>query len=119
MLLVNLPSYSIHNTGFLGRFVEFLTYKAELIGKKLIRIDEAYTSKTCCNCGKIHDLKLYNRNMKCECGNNIDRDKNSTINIMKRFLSQKAKWTGYQQFVDNLRQIVPSPDGALAGNPKQ
>ena len=48
------------NTGFLGKFTEFLTYKAELVGKKVIKIDEAYTSKTCFKCGKIHEMKLYN-----------------------------------------------------------
>ncbi|WP_197050630.1 RNA-guided endonuclease TnpB family protein [Methanobacterium sp. SMA-27] len=105
------------NTGYLARFTKFLTYKAKLVGKKVIRIDERNTSKTCCNCGKIHDMKLYNRNMICECGNNLDRDKNSSINIMLRFLSQNGLWTAYQQFVDNLRQTVPSLDGALAGNP--
>lgn len=36
---------------------------------------------------------------------------------MLRFLSQNGLWTAYQQFVDNLRQTVPSLDGALAGNP--
>jgi putative transposase len=41
--------------------------------------------------------------MDCDCGNLIDRDKNSTISIMLRFLSQNAMWTGYQQFVGNLR----------------
>lgn len=51
------------NTGYLARFTEFLTYKAELVGKKVIRIDERNTSKACCNCGKIHDMKLYNRDM--------------------------------------------------------
>jgi putative transposase len=55
--------------------------------------------------------------MLCECGNNLDRDKNSSINIMLRFLSQNGLWTAYQQFVDNLRQTVPSLDGALAGSP--
>lgn len=107
------------NTGFLGRFTEFLTYKAELVGKKVIRIDERNTSKTCCNCGRIHEMKLYNRNMKCECGNNLDRDRNSSINIMLRFLSQNGLWTAYQNFIDNLRQTVPSLDGALAGSPMQ
>lgn len=110
---------SIQNTGFLGRFVEFLTYKAELIGKKIIRIDESYTSKTCCKCGKTHRMKLYNRIMSCECGNNLDRDKNSSINIMLRFLSQNGLWTAYQHFVDNLRQTVPSLDGVLVGSPMQ
>lgn len=41
--------------------------------------------------------------MICDCGNRIDRDRNSAINIMTRYLSQNALWTGYQQFVDNLR----------------
>ncbi|MCX9076109.1 MAG: hypothetical protein OIN88_15905 [Candidatus Methanoperedens sp.] len=59
---------STQNNGYLSRFVRFLTYKAELAGKKV-----------------------------------IDRDKNSAINIMLRFLSQNAMWTGYQQFADNLR----------------
>jgi len=105
------------NTGYLARFTEFLTYKAELVGKKVIRIDERNTSKTCCNCGKLHKMRLYDRNMICECGNNLDRDKNSSINIMLRFLSQNGLWTTYQQFVDNLRQTVPSLDGVLAGSP--
>ena len=105
------------NTGYMARFTEFLTYKAELVGKKVIRIDERNTSKACCNCGKLHQMRLYDRNMICECGNNLDRDKNSSINIMLRFLSQNGLWTAYQQFVDNLRQTVPSLDGALAGSP--
>jgi len=95
---------AIQNTGTLGRFVRFLTYKAELIGKRVIEINERDTSKKCCVCGKKHDMPLYKRVIICDCGNEIDRDKNSTINIMSRFLSQNAKWTGYQQFVGNLRK---------------
>lgn len=40
--------------------------------------------------------------MSCDYGNVIDRDRNSSINIMKLFLSQNALWTRYQYFVDNL-----------------
>ncbi|WP_231591933.1 transposase [Methanosarcina sp. WH1] len=79
-----------------------MTYKAKLTGKKVIRIDETYTSKECCVCGKRHDMPLWERIMKCDCGNVIDRDRNSAINIIKRFLSQNALWTGYQKFSDNL-----------------
>jgi putative transposase len=47
--------------------------------------------------------------MICDCGNNIDLDQNSFINIILRFLSQNILWTGCQQFVDNLRQyIIPA-----------
>jgi putative transposase len=95
---------STQNQGYLSRFIEFLTYKAELRGKRVIRIDESYTSKECCLCGKRHDMPLWERTMICDCGNVIDRDRNSAINIMVRFLSQNALWTGYLQFVDNLRQ---------------
>ncbi len=34
----------------------------------------------------------------------MDRDENSSINIMSRYLSQNGLWTAYQRFVDNLRQ---------------
>lgn len=95
---------AIQNTGTLGRFVGFLTYKAELIGKRVIEINEKDTSKQCCVCHMKHDMPLYKRIIKCDCGNHIDRDINSSINIMSRFLSQNAKWTGYQQFVGNLRK---------------
>jgi putative transposase len=95
---------STQGLGNLGRFAQFLTYKAELIGKRVIRIDEKNTSKKCCYCGKKHDMPTYERVMLCDCGNNIDRDRNSAVNIMLRFLSQNALWTGYQQFVGNLRQ---------------
>ncbi len=101
----------VHNTGHLGRFIELLTYKAQLLGKRVIVIDERATSKTCAVCGhkKIH-LPLSERLYHCEiCGLAIDRDQNAAVNIMKRFLSHNALWTGYQQFlsaVANLRYTV-------------
>ncbi len=106
---------AIQNTGTLGRFVQFLTYKAERVGKRIIRISECNTSKMCCVCGRIHDMPLWVREMNCDCGNEIDLDKNSCVNMMKRFLSQNAKWTGYQEFLGNLRHTAngktraPSP----------
>jgi putative transposase len=87
----------------MSRFPQLLTYKAELVDKKVIRVDEKYTSKMCCCCGNIHTMELKDREMICDCGNQIDRDRNSAINIMIRFLSQNALWTGYRQFVGNLR----------------
>jgi len=95
---------STQNQGFLSRFIGFLTYKAEKVGKKVIKIDESYTSKECYVCKKRHKMPLYQRTMSCDCGNTIDRDRNSAINIMERFLLQNALWTGYRYFADNLRQ---------------
>lgn len=95
---------STQNNGYLSRFVELLTYKAELMGKKVVKVDESYTSKTCYVCGQQHNMPLYERNMKCDCGNELDRDRNSAINIMIRYLSNFATWTGYEHFAHNLRQ---------------
>lgn len=117
---------STQNQGYLSRFVGFLTYKAEKIGKRIIEINERGTSKRCYSCSKIRDMPLWKRTMECDCGNIIDRDRNSAINIMINFLSQYGLWIAYQRFVDNLRQtglLVPtwikSPigiDGKLVGS---
>ena len=110
---------STQGLGNLGRFAQFLTYKAKLVGKRIIRIDEKNTSKRCCYCGKKHSMPPEKRVMICDCGNNIDRDRNSAVNIMLRFLSQNALWTGYQQFVDNLRQYrIPDRIEVLATEAK-
>jgi|SRR3972149_9250158 len=101
---------STQNQGYLSRFVGFLTYKAQKIGKRVIEINERGTSRGCYVCGKTHDMPLSKRIMHCDCGNIIDRDRNSAINIIIRFLSQNGLWTTYQQFVDNLRKtglLVP------------
>jgi putative transposase len=94
----------VHNTGHLGRFVELLTYKAKLMGKRVIVIDETDTSKTCSFCGhKKKMMPLSKRTYHCEvCGAVFDRDKNSAVNILKRFLSQHALWTSYQHFLEHL-----------------
>ncbi|MFA7122028.1 MAG: zinc ribbon domain-containing protein, partial [Bacilli bacterium] len=64
-----------------------------------------YTSKTCCCCGKIHaEMTVRDRVMHCDCGTVLDRDRNAAINIMLRYLSQNALWTGYREFTGNLRQ---------------
>lgn len=98
---------SMHNTGNISRFVRFLTYKAELIGKRVIEINERGTTKTCCMCGKKQNMPLYKRTYKCNCGNEIDRDKNSAVNIMNRFLLQECFVDKQSSFMgDLLRQTV-------------
>ena len=85
-------NHSIHNMGSLGRFAEFLTYKAKLVGKRVIRTDESYTSQDCCLCGKRMKRKLSERTITCDCGNRMDRDLNSAVNIMLNFLYNKHEY---------------------------
>jgi putative transposase len=91
------------NTGTPSRFARFLTYKAQLVGKKVIELDEGGTTRTCYDCGGAHEMEIWDRTMKCECGNELDRDRNAAVNLVLRFLSQNAQWTGYSQFAGNLR----------------
>ncbi len=104
-------NHSLQNTGFLGRFAEFLTYKAQKVGKRVIRIDEAYTTKTCCVCGKIRDRQLSERRIQCDCGTPLDRDQNAAVNIMVRFLSQQPPVNGepLQTFLNGLHRHTALP----------
>ena len=70
----------------LYRFREVLTYKAERAGIKLIIADRFYpSSKLCSNCGTIKQtLKLAERVFVCnECGLEIDRDYNASLNFCR------------------------------------
>jgi putative transposase len=78
--------HSIQNTGSLGRFVQFVTYKAEKIGKKVIQIDEAFTTQVCAKCGEKVKRALSERFIECACGHRMDRDLNSAINLLVKFL---------------------------------
>ena len=109
---------AIQNTGTIGRFSFYLTYKAELAGKKAVKKCERHTTSDCCCCGKRHNMTLADRNMICDCGNVMDRDENSSVNIMTKYLSQNARCTGLSEFQANLRNTgVPIVGTALAGSP--
>ena len=73
-----------------NRFIQLLTYKAESAGCKLVKVNPRNTSKTCSQCGHLQNMPLYKRIFKCEkCGLGMDRDYNSAINILNRFLGKE------------------------------
>jgi putative transposase len=101
---------STQNQGYISRFVRFLTYKAEKIGKRVIEISEKNTTKRCYACGKLHDMPISKRIMKCDCGNIIDRDRNSAVNIMIDFLLKYNLMDGLRRFMNSLNReglLVP------------
>jgi len=81
---------TMQNTGSLGRFARFLTYKAEKAGKKVIRISERDTTKLCTYCMNKENRKLSERIISCDCGLEIDRDTSSSATQMQRFLALLA-----------------------------
>jgi putative transposase len=72
---------SIRNSQF-SLLSNFIKYKAENEGKRVVFVNPKHTSKKCSACGKKHQMELWNREMNCECGNRMDRDYNASINIM-------------------------------------
>lgn len=65
------------------KFKEKLKYKCNYRNKNYIEVNEAYTSKTCCQCGNIKKDLKGNKIYKCiECNLKIDRDINGAINIL-------------------------------------
>lgn len=67
-----------------------LDYKCKWNNIPLVVIDRFFpSSKMCCVCGQIKkDLKLSDRIYKCDCGNEIDRDLQASLNIRDWVLSK-------------------------------
>jgi putative transposase len=80
---------AVFNDWGLYGFVQMLEYKCLLAGKELVKLDERNTSKTCSGCGTKQPMPLYKRTYRCgNCGLVMDRDENSAINILQRFLAR-------------------------------
>ena len=78
-------SKAIANQGFY-EFKKMIEYKCEKYGIKFVEADTWYpSSKTCSKCGHIKQkLSLSERIYVCEdCGYEIDRDKNASINLSR------------------------------------
>jgi putative transposase len=80
---------AVFNEWGLYTFIQMLAYKCQLYGKDLQFVDERNTSKTCSGCGHVQAMPLWKRTYCCkECGLVLDRDQNSAINILMRFLAR-------------------------------
>ena len=63
-------------------FKQKLEWKCNTYKKKIIIVNESYTSCTCTNCGKINDTKGKERLECFMCKKEIDRDVAGSRNIM-------------------------------------
>jgi IS605 OrfB family transposase len=73
--------YSFH------QFRQRLEYKCSVYGKRLLIVDESYTSCTCGVCGSINRSLKGSERFTCECGFDVDRDVNGSRNILIKTLS--------------------------------
>ena len=60
----------------LNQFVGYLGYKTNCV-----KVNPYNTSRTCNNCGKVHNIDLSVRIIFCTCGNIFDRDINAAKNV--------------------------------------
>ncbi len=85
---------AVFNDWGLYTFTRMLTYKCHLYGKELVFLDERNTSKMCSGCGTLQAMPLWKRTYCCtNCGLVMDRDDNSAVNILTRFLARRAPHT--------------------------
>ena len=67
-------------------FLKKLEENAEKFGNIIVYVDKFFpSSQICSKCGEIHsEMKdVTRRTLECQCGNTIDRDYNSAINVLK------------------------------------
>ncbi len=87
---------AVFNDWGLYGFVQMLYYKCVLYGKELMILDERDTSKTCSGCGHKQAMPLWQRSYRCpnpDCRLVMDRDENSAVNILKRYLARLGPHT--------------------------
>jgi transposase len=73
-----------------------LSYKGRHAGKNLETMGERYTTQECCRCHARQHMPLGKRTYRCghpDCGLVLDRDVNSAINILQRFLARRGPHT--------------------------
>ena len=100
-----------------GTFLTFLSYKAEMNDKQIVKIGRYYpSSKTCHHCGYVkEDLTLKDREWICpQCGEVIDRDLNAAINILneglKNISAGTVDYTGGADVRPNQWQSAMKPE---------
>lgn len=66
-----------------GQFLRNLSYKAESAGRTFLKVNPAYTTQDCSNCGTRQVMRLQDRTYTCKsCGMVMDRDLNAAKNIL-------------------------------------
>lgn len=94
--LHKLRDKKLHHGKFMNKqtsslFFRILEGQCEVRNVELGKVDPAYTSKACSNCGCINEkLKLKDRNWLCiHCNTYHDRDTNAAKNILNKFINNQ------------------------------
>ncbi len=71
------------------KFIKMLEYKAKLVGMTVVRVNEAYTSQQCSQCGYVDKRNRKSRGCFCcrKCGHHLNADYNAACNILQRYIN--------------------------------
>ena len=77
------------------KLIQQIEYKSEMVGIKVVRITEEYTSQTCSSCGVVRKSNRKYRGLYVckECGLVLNADVNASRNIIQKGFP-KSKWIG-------------------------
>jgi len=79
---------SIQDAGW-GQLVRLTDYKALSKGRRVIRVDPAYSTQECLHCGALNKVYLDVREFDClRCGRHLRRDHNASCIVLKRGLAK-------------------------------
>jgi putative transposase len=83
-----------------GKFVNYISYKAEEAGKGVYLLSPKDSSRTCYKCGFIKkDLVLSDRDWICPvCGTQHDRDVNAAFELLNRGLQEHLTEKAYEYY---------------------
>jgi IS605 OrfB family transposase len=107
---------------------QLLTYKAEAVGKQVVKEDARYTSQKCSDCGKIEKSNRNGSHYTCSCGYRDHSDTNAAKNIRNNTISkgndylisaaekQKAEQAMCQlaECIDSIERVSDTSPVALA-----
>ncbi len=95
----------------LSKFFRTLEWVARKQGSQVIYVNPKDTSKTCSRCGFVNkDLKLSDRKFVCpNCGLEIDRDLNASLNIMRKGLEaiHKPSSVEHTEYTPVKEVVIP------------
>jgi putative transposase len=104
-----------------GKFVNFVGYKAESAGKRMVQVDPKGTTQECSVCGKMVRKDLSERTHRCLfCGVVMPRDYNSARNIEFRALKMVGWGTPEPSFPEGKsRTLAEIKTSVLVSESKQ
>lgn len=93
---------------------EFIKYKAEALGKLIVKVDARYTSQKCSECGNI-DKKSRNKDKySCvKCGHAEHADINAAKNIKQNYLTSLLEFSLEN---DKKQAVINQPNGQISNN---